>query len=305
MISYNINLMRYLLMLVMASVLLATALLPAIVNAGCNKGVAELHGGYQIDMGFGPYIYKQEMKLKRDGPGLHGRWIGTEHRQTLFFPQALNPGPGAVPNSTIPGVKATCTTSTPAPNMIDTVCRGRYPFVVHKDWTITWEGKPTVIGYYKPSEGKGLGRFHIDMLAGAPNEGQAVAGAFGMDLSMTGPVQTEIDGQLDISVDSAGLKTVMGGQAGKKIRFLASLVPASAQRFAEVDLISYRPTLKRAPLQTRLGSDHLELTFYGSKSQRREQASNLKLTATAALGDCKLTLSTTALELLLAAGVEP
>jgi hypothetical protein len=295
--------MRYLLMLVMASVLLATALLPAIVNAGCNKGVAELHGGYQIDMGFGLYIYKQEMKLKRDGPGLHGRWIGTEHRQTQFFPQAF-PVSGAVLNSTIPGVKATCT-STLTPNTHDGVCRGRYPFVVHKDWTITWEGKPTVIGYYKPSEGKGLGRFHIDMLAGAPNGGQAKARAFGMDLSMTGPVQTEIDGQLDISVDSAGLKTVMGGQAGKKIRFLASLVPASAQRFAEVDLISYRPTLKHAPLQTRLGSDHLELTFYGSKSQRREQASNLKLTATAALGDCKLTLSTTALELLLAAGVEP
>jgi len=213
--------------------------------------------------------------------------------------------PPATPVTTLPGVEATCTTTTPDSQTIDVRCVGRYPFTLHKDWTITWEGQSEVIGSYDPGGDGKPGRITIDMLTGTPN--YAMAKGFGISAEVSGPVHTGMAGKLEVSVGDYGGDTLKLPSA-KRLRIIAEMVPGKQNAGADVAL-TVTAGGKAAPGAVILPTGDpaiVDVVLHGGSPQHRmNQAQDIHVIGTATLGDCSRLSDHTLLELMLAQGQQP
>lgn len=278
--------------------------LPALPLAAgdCDTGIAHLEGGYTVGAMGSTMIYAQELRLERNGPGLTGRWTGTRHRQVITFSPPATPVAPTDPVTNLPGVEATCTTEVRAMT-VDIICEGIYPFTLHKDWTITWEGQSNVIGSYAPAGNTALGQITIDMLTGTPNYGMALA--MGMTGAVSGPVELGLNGDLDVSITALPTPVTTLPNA-RAYRFSAEIDPPAPS--ATLNLIGFAGAKPIGEALVTMGPtpSMIDVTFYGgAPGDHRKQAANLTLTATATFRDCTRTKSLRAADLFAAIGMSP
>lgn len=279
---------------------LTLSALPAVAD-DCDLGIAHLSGGYTVGAGGASMTYEQELRLERTGPGVTGRWTGTMHRQVMTFSPPTKPVAPDNPVSAIPGVNATCTTKLLGAQTIEVNCEGEYPFTLHKDWTITWEGQSRVIGSYAPPGEAALGQITIDMLAGTPNYEMALA--MGMTGELSGPVEEGLRGELDVGI------TVLSSPptdlpAPTLIRFTAEIDPPSPSGFLTLARVGAQVVGQAIVAQK--SPAVVDITFFGtSPFARRRQAEEITLSAHARYRDCSKSKKWRVLDLLNKIGVKP
>lgn len=268
----------------------------------CTGPSAFLQGSSNMSAGGATLVYTQTLALHYDGETPpYGRWVGVEHVQSNWNSLAMAPqvqsAVAAAPTVTLPGVDASCETDVPDAHTITVTCVGEYPFTVHEDGAITWEGQSLQIGTYFPASASGPAGMNLDLLIGAPGYSSApgvINGFMAGDVEGVGPYRIE-----------ALIRDRVTGQTG-----------GSAYSEMEITLVPRPQTVERVDLSaiassslatiTVLDRDSVLVRLYGQTSAARMDVAQLvDLTGRLAHPRCPVTTTWRLGELLLIQGVQP